>query len=229
MRLTSLYSSTVAFLCPRSIKIQTAGNRFYHLHHSSRISGPKVNANTQNLVRIHYNNQYEYLIPSFRYYQARTMTSRHVTKGEEAEKMVKRSEDTSDSASTSSDEFKELGTESTSPKQEELQSKELGAAEKLKLAIRDYGGTVIVFHVTISLMSLGSCYVLVSRLNSTSFNKLTSWFDSFYTLYYTVDWMWWVSWSGLVWAKPTFRVKSHKVEVRSSYHMQSIKYSHLFD
>ncbi|KAJ2953564.1 hypothetical protein O0L34_g1165 [Tuta absoluta] len=36
------------------------------------------------------------------------------------------------------------------------------AKEKLKSAVKEYGSTVIVFHVTISLMSLGSCYLLVS-------------------------------------------------------------------
>lgn len=39
----------------------------------------------------------------------------------------------------------------------------LSAKEKLKKAVKDYGATVIVFHVTISLLSLGGCYVLVSR------------------------------------------------------------------
>ena len=34
---------------------------------------------------------------------------------------------------------------------------------RLKLAVRDYGSTVIVFHVCISLISLGSFYLAVSR------------------------------------------------------------------
>ncbi|XP_046961683.1 uncharacterized protein LOC124531228 [Vanessa cardui] len=38
----------------------------------------------------------------------------------------------------------------------------LSAKEKLKKAVKDYGSTVIVFHVTISLLSLGGCYILVS-------------------------------------------------------------------
>ncbi|CAF4760221.1 unnamed protein product [Pieris macdunnoughi] len=38
----------------------------------------------------------------------------------------------------------------------------LSAKDKLKKAVKDYGATVIVFHVSISLMSLGICYVLVS-------------------------------------------------------------------
>lgn len=39
----------------------------------------------------------------------------------------------------------------------------LSQKEKLKRAVRDYGATVIVFHVTISLMSLGTAYLAVSR------------------------------------------------------------------
>lgn len=35
--------------------------------------------------------------------------------------------------------------------------------EKLKKAVKEYGSTVIVFHVGISLASLGACYLLVSR------------------------------------------------------------------
>ncbi|XP_004929391.1 uncharacterized protein LOC101745144 [Bombyx mori] len=38
----------------------------------------------------------------------------------------------------------------------------VSAKEKLKKAVKEYGSTVIVFHVTISLISLGSCYLLVS-------------------------------------------------------------------
>ncbi|XP_061707942.1 uncharacterized protein C18orf19 homolog A-like isoform X1 [Cydia pomonella] len=38
----------------------------------------------------------------------------------------------------------------------------ISAKEKLKKAVKEYGSTVIVFHVTISLMSLGGCYLLVS-------------------------------------------------------------------
>lgn len=40
---------------------------------------------------------------------------------------------------------------------------ELTRAEKLKRAVKEYGSTVIVFHVTISLASLGTFYLLVSR------------------------------------------------------------------
>ncbi|KAF9414708.1 hypothetical protein HW555_007486 [Spodoptera exigua] len=38
----------------------------------------------------------------------------------------------------------------------------LSAKEKLKQAIKEYGSTVIVFHIGISLISLGSCYLLIS-------------------------------------------------------------------
>ncbi|ESO04579.1 hypothetical protein HELRODRAFT_78789 [Helobdella robusta] len=34
--------------------------------------------------------------------------------------------------------------------------------QRLKLAVRDYGSTVVIFHVTISLASLGICYLAVS-------------------------------------------------------------------
>lgn len=40
--------------------------------------------------------------------------------------------------------------------------KPLTAAQKLKKAVAEYGTTVIVFHIGISLISLGSCYLLVS-------------------------------------------------------------------
>jgi len=39
--------------------------------------------------------------------------------------------------------------------------------QKLKAAVRDYGSTVIVFHVGISLMSLGGFYLLVARYKTT--------------------------------------------------------------
>ncbi|KAK4879318.1 hypothetical protein RN001_007464 [Aquatica leii] len=39
---------------------------------------------------------------------------------------------------------------------------QLTRKEKLKRAVKEYGSTVIIFHVTISLMSLGGCYLLVS-------------------------------------------------------------------
>lgn len=37
------------------------------------------------------------------------------------------------------------------------------AVTKLKRAVKDYGSTVIVFHVGISLASLGTCYLAISR------------------------------------------------------------------
>lgn len=39
----------------------------------------------------------------------------------------------------------------------------LSRKDILKRAVKDYGSTVIVFHVGISLISLGACYVLVTR------------------------------------------------------------------
>lgn len=40
---------------------------------------------------------------------------------------------------------------------------QVSSKEKLKNAIKEYGSTVIVFHIGISLISLGSCYLLISR------------------------------------------------------------------
>nr|XP_023017746.1 protein FAM210B, mitochondrial-like [Leptinotarsa decemlineata] len=53
------------------------------------------------------------------------------------------------------------------PKQEQNEQKVIVTdkstlAEKLKKAVKEYGSTVIVFHVGISLLSLGTCYLLVS-------------------------------------------------------------------
>lgn len=39
----------------------------------------------------------------------------------------------------------------------------LTRGQRLKKAVTEYGSTVIVFHVGISLISLGSCYLLISR------------------------------------------------------------------
>ncbi|XP_046733999.1 uncharacterized protein LOC124404144 [Diprion similis] len=55
----------------------------------------------------------------------------------------------------------------TTPNESEKSSNELPKADKesraakLKRAVKDYGSTVIVFHVGISLMSLGTCYVVI--------------------------------------------------------------------
>ncbi|XP_059048898.1 uncharacterized protein LOC131844122 [Achroia grisella] len=38
----------------------------------------------------------------------------------------------------------------------------LSAKEKLKQAMKEYGSTVIVFHVAISMLSLGGCYLLIT-------------------------------------------------------------------
>lgn len=33
--------------------------------------------------------------------------------------------------------------------------------ERFRLMLRDYGGTMLAFHITISLLSLGACYMVV--------------------------------------------------------------------
>ena len=48
----------------------------------------------------------------------------------------------------------------------------LTSGKKLKLAVKDYGSTVIVFHVAISLVSLFSFYTAVSRYIITSHTLL---------------------------------------------------------
>lgn len=35
--------------------------------------------------------------------------------------------------------------------------------DKFRLMLRDYGGTLLAFHITISLISLGCCYMIVIR------------------------------------------------------------------
>lgn len=45
----------------------------------------------------------------------------------------------------------------------ELQTEKLTKKEQLKRAFKEYGATIVVFHVGISLLSLGGFYVLVSR------------------------------------------------------------------
>jgi Protein of unknown function (DUF1279) len=44
-----------------------------------------------------------------------------------------------------------------------VDDKPVSRKDKLKKAVKEYGATVIVFHVGISLASLGTCYLLVSR------------------------------------------------------------------
>lgn len=41
--------------------------------------------------------------------------------------------------------------------------KSLNQREKFKKAVKDYGSVIVIFHVGISLVSLGICYTLVSR------------------------------------------------------------------
>lgn len=62
---------------------------------------------------------------------------------------------------------------------------EMTTAQKLKKAVTDYGTTVIVFHISISLASLGTCYFLVLKWVATSKRHLKC---SYYT--FLADWMW---------------------------------------
>ncbi|KAJ6647618.1 Protein FAM210B, mitochondrial [Pseudolycoriella hygida] len=67
------------------------------------------------------------------------------------------------SYSTASSEKKEDNKTDVSTSQETLKTDApLGRKEMLKNAVKDYGSTVIIFHVGISLISLGSFYLLVS-------------------------------------------------------------------
>lgn len=50
------------------------------------------------------------------------------------------------------------GEHQPTPKVQKFSSK-----DKLKQAVKDYGATVIIFHVTLSLMSLGLSYLIISR------------------------------------------------------------------
>jgi len=49
----------------------------------------------------------------------------------------------------------EIKAKSTEVKADSTKIRDLSTKEKLRKAIKEYGSTVIVFHVTISLMSLG--------------------------------------------------------------------------
>lgn len=69
--------------------------------------------------------------------------------------------DSKDSSTPSS-----LPPSSSNDKDEKLTN-----GQKLKKAVKDYGSTVIVFHITISLMSLGIFYVIVYRY--ADINKLS--------------------------------------------------------
>lgn len=46
---------------------------------------------------------------------------------------------------------------------ESTKNNQISRKEQLKKAVKEYGSTVIIFHVGISLISLGVCYSLVSR------------------------------------------------------------------
>lgn len=63
--------------------------------------------------------------------------------------------------SLQSNEVKSVKTESN-VEEITIKSADLSKKEKLKKAVKEYGSTVIIFHVGISLVSLGTCYMLVS-------------------------------------------------------------------
>lgn len=46
------------------------------------------------------------------------------------------------------------------------QTAQLSRKEKFKMAIKDYGIVILVFHIGVSLISLGCCYVAIARLAS---------------------------------------------------------------
>lgn len=54
-------------------------------------------------------------------------------------------------------------SQDTKNKASDTPEPQLTPRQKLQRAVKEYGATVIVFHVTISLASLGICYLLVSR------------------------------------------------------------------
>lgn len=54
-------------------------------------------------------------------------------------------------------------TQQSQDKTADTPEPQLTPRQKLQRAVKEYGATVIVFHVTISLASLGICYLLVSR------------------------------------------------------------------
>lgn len=62
-----------------------------------------------------------------------------------------------------SSEKEEVQVSITSKDDKEI-ANNLTRKEKIKAAVKHYGGVVIVFHVGISLVSLGCCYLIVARL-----------------------------------------------------------------
>lgn len=67
---------------------------------------------------------------------------------------------------------------SNESQQENAPKAQLSSKQKLQRAVKEYGTTVIVFHVSISLASLGICYLLVSRWDLCS---------CFWMLYHTFE------------------------------------------
>jgi len=93
---------------------------------------------------------------SFHYYYG--ISFRMANRSVQTNAGVEKPKATQDSINDNDGKGKESGAESPP-----AETRELSRAEKLKRAVKDYGATVIVFHVTMSLCSLGLSYLLVSR------------------------------------------------------------------
>lgn len=52
-----------------------------------------------------------------------------------------------------------------SANQEQVSDVKPNRVTQLRIAVRDYGSTVMVFHITMSLASLGFFYMLIARLD----------------------------------------------------------------
>lgn len=61
------------------------------------------------------------------------------------------------------DSSSEVSPSNSDSSTQDTNSVKLSQAQRLKRAVKEYGATVVVFHVSISLMSLGACYLAVSR------------------------------------------------------------------
>lgn len=57
----------------------------------------------------------------------------------------------------------QLNFSTTNEHKDVSETPQLSRKDKLKRAVKDYGATVMVFHISISLMSLGLSYLVISR------------------------------------------------------------------
>jgi hypothetical protein len=78
-------------------------------------------------------------------------------------KVVEESKVNFSSSSSSSNTSTQGPTDGPNPSQSNDPNNQLSQKDRLKKAVKEYGSTVIVFHIVISLMSLGGFYALVSR------------------------------------------------------------------